>query len=404
MLAIEYGTGRERSGHVRPPHESDRGRGQDAAGESAAHQRGQQRDRGARRARHRSVRDARPLRLREHRRGEGRGDRRAGLRRARRARHRPDRDAERDPDRDLHPHDRQEGQIAATLLRGAALADGRSPSLRTGISLLIRGDRVAYLGPDGGAPHGTDIDAVDASGATIVPGLVDCHAHFAGVGGADWIARFQDDEAALLSRAPDAARALVRAGVLAARDVGAPHHLNLRIRDEMRGQSDAPLIVAAGTWIARRDTYVPFAIQVDSAEQLKAAALAELDATVSVPAGVRTFASTVGGKWSEQEPARREMQERAFAAVRAAKKAGVRIVAGSDFGGGSVRPGHLAWEVELLVAAGLEPYEALAAATWRGGELLGNGVGTITQGGAANVVVVHGDLLADPAALWRVWR
>ena len=274
--------------------------------------------------------------------------------------------------------------------------------------------------------------------------------------------------------------------MLAARDVGAPHHLNLRIRDEMRGQSDAPLIVAAGTWIARRDTYVPFAIQVDSAEQLKAAALAELDAgadwvklavdtggmkspsatfsadelrpmveavhargakvaahsqfagadnaaragidsvehgfgvddraarlmangtalvtTLSVPASVRTFASTVGGKWSEQEPARREMQERAFAAVRAAKKAGVRIVAGSDFGGGSVRPGHLAWEVELLVAAGLEPYEALAAATWRGGELLGNGAGTITQGGAANVVLVHGDPLADPAALWRVWR
>lgn len=371
-------------------------------------------------------------------------------------------------------------------MRGAALADGRSPSLRTGISLLIRGDRVAYLGPDGGAPHGTDIDAVDASGATIVPGLVDCHAHFTGLGGADWIARFQDDEAALLSRAPDAARALVRAGVLAARDVGAPHHLNIRIRDEMRGRSDAPLIVAAGTWIARRDTYVPFAIQVDSAEQLKAAALAELDAgadwvklavdtggmkipsatfsadelrpmveavhargakvaahsqfagadnaaragidsvehgfgvddraarlmangtalvtTLSVPASVRTFASTVGGKWSEQEPARREMQERAFAAVRAAKKAGVRIVAGSDFGGGSVRPGHLAWEVELLVAAGLEPYEALAAATWRGGELLGNGAGTIIHGGAANVVLVHGDPLADPAALWRVWR
>src|SRR3989442_178700 len=119
---------------------------------------------------------------------------------------------------------------------------------------------------------------VIAQYATLVPGLVDCHAHFTGLGGADWIARFQDDEAALLSRAADAARALVRAGVLATRDVGAPHHLNIRIRDEMRGRSDAPLIVAAGTWIARRDTYVPFAIQVDSAEQLQAAALAELDA------------------------------------------------------------------------------------------------------------------------------
>src|SRR2546428_526432 len=122
------------------------------------------------------------------------------------------------------------------------------------------------------------VNIVEAKDVETVARLVDCHAHCTGLGGADWIARFQDDEAALLSRAPDAARALVRAGVLAARDVGAPHHLNIRIRDEMRGRSDAPLTVAAGTWIARRDTYVPFAIQVDSAEQLKAAALAELDA------------------------------------------------------------------------------------------------------------------------------
>jgi len=315
---------------------------------------------------------------------------------------------------------------------------------------------------------------------------VDCHAHFTGLGGANWIARFQDEESELLARAPDAARALVRAGVLTARDVGAPRDLNLRIRDELRQRPDAPLIVAAGTWIARRDTYVPFAIQVSSAEELKAAAMAELDAgadwvklavdtggmrapsatftvdelrpmveavhargakvaahsqfagaenaaragidslehgfgvdeaaarlmakgtalvtTLSVPASTQTFATTVGGRWAEQKPERREMQARAFAAVRAAKGACVRIVTGSDFGGGSVRPGHLAWEVELLVAAGLEPFEALAAATWRGGELLGNDAGTISSGGAADLVLVHGDPLADPAALWRVWR
>ena len=278
----------------------------------------------------------------------------------------------------------------------------------------------------------------------------------------------------------------MRAGVLTARDVGAPDRLNLRIRDEMRHRPEAPVIVAAGTWIARRDTYVPFAIQVTSAGELKAAALAELDAgadwvklavdtggmknasatftaeelrpmvdavhargakvaahsqfagaanaaragidsvehgfgvddeaaglmakgtalvtTLSVPASVQTFASTVGGRWLDQRAVRQEMQERAFAAVRAAQKAGVRIVTGSDFGGGSVRPGHLAWEVELLVAAGLEPYEALAAATWRAGELLGTAAGTITQGGPADVVLVHGDPLADPSALWRVWR
>ena len=57
------------------------------------------------------------------------------------------------------------------------------------------------------------------------------------------------------------------------------------------------------------------------------------------------------------------------------------------------------------MAAGLEPVDALAAATWRGGELLGEpDAGTIREGGPADFFLVHGDPLSDPAALWRVWR
>ena len=91
--------------------------------------------------------------------------------------------------------------------------------------------------------------------------------------------------------------------------------------------------------------------------------------------------------------------------VRLARAAGVRITAGTDFGGGSLRANQLAWEVQQLVAAGLEPWEALAAATWRGGELLGEpGAGVIREGGPADFFLVHGDPLSEPAALWRVWR
>jgi imidazolonepropionase-like amidohydrolase len=83
----------------------------------------------------------------------------------------------------------------------------------------------------------------------------------------------------------------------------------------------------------------------------------------------------------------------------------VAIAAGTDFGGGSPHANAIAWEVEALVDAGLEPWQALAAATWRGGELLGEPeAGVIREGGPADFLLVHGDPLSDPRALWRVWH
>jgi len=130
--------------------------------------------------------------------------------------------------------------------------------------------------------------------------------------------------------------------------------------------------------------------------------------TLSVLHSWQGFATTTTiERFTGQDGIRRiaERREVAEASIREAHAAGVAIAAGSDFGGGSVRAGHLAWEVEGLVRAGLEPWEALGAATWRGGDVLGDPhAGRLTVGGPAHFTLVHGDPLADPAALWRVWR
>jgi hypothetical protein len=98
-------------------------------------------------------------------------------------------------------------------------------------------------------------------------------------------------------------------------------------------------------------------------------------------------------------------RERAFESIRHARAAGVSISTGTDFGGGSTRANQLAWEVQQLVEAGLEPWEALASATWRGGELLGEpDAGVLREGGPADLVLVHGDPLSDASALWRAWH
>jgi imidazolonepropionase-like amidohydrolase len=97
--------------------------------------------------------------------------------------------------------------------------------------------------------------------------------------------------------------------------------------------------------------------------------------------------------------------EAAEASVRNARAAGVAIAAGSDSGGGSARANHIPWEFQSLIAAGLDPVEALAAVTWRGGEALGEpDAGVIREGGPAHFFLVHGDPLTDSGAIWRIWR
>src|SRR5205807_9501083 len=98
-----------------------------------------------------------------------------------------------------------------------------------------------------------------------------------------------------------------------------------------------------------------------------------LVSTLAIFRSWATFAQTttlprfVGDEGKERTARRRE---RAIESVQLAHRAGVRIATGTDFGGGSLRANHLAWEVEALVEASLKPWEALASATIRGGELL----------------------------------
>lgn len=392
-----------------------------------------------------------------------------------------------------------------TLYRDAAVADGRSDRLRIGLSILVTDGRIAWIRPAGdeGDPGPiSGVEVVDASGATIVPGMVDGHSHVTLPGGAHWIDRIDDPPAALLEVAERNGRLLTRAGVRWARDVGAPRvpdpldgrvrALSLGVRERWNGRSGLPYLRVAGTWLDRAGTFPPalHAVESENGDELVANAIVQLDEGADLlklyldgpdpevspwtadeigrvvaaahARGIRVtahsgrlngaFEGVRGGvdsiehgfelddevaaemaargtylvstlavmrSWqgfgtttslprfvTDEGRARiAERRERAEESVRIAHRAGVRIAAGTDFGGGSLRANQLAWEVEALVGAGLEPWEALAAATWRGGELLGEAsAGVLTEGGPADFFLVHGDPLSDPAALWRVWR
>ncbi len=88
--------------------------------------------------------------------------------------------------------------------------------------------------------------------------------------------------------------------------------------------------------------------------------------------------------------------------LRRALRGGVRVVAGSDSGGKGCPHGMmLQEELELLVAAGMSPAEAIRSATATAAECVGlaDSIGTIAVGKAADLLIVDGDPLSSISAL-----
>ena len=90
------------------------------------------------------------------------------------------------------------------------------------------------------------------------------------------------------------------------------------------------------------------------------------------------------------------------ASMRAARDAGVMIALGSDM------EVAVALEVQRMIFHGLTPGETLVAATRTAAQALGLGdqVGTVEQGKLADLLIVDGDPLAEPALLAdssRIW-
>ena len=85
------------------------------------------------------------------------------------------------------------------------------------------------------------------------------------------------------------------------------------------------------------------------------------------------------------------------ASFRLALEAGVKIAMGTDAGTPFNCHGQNAYELKLMVEAGMTPTEALHSATRVGAELLGvqDQVGTIEEGKRADMIVVDGDPLVD---------
>lgn len=139
------------------------------------------------------------------------------------------------------------------ILRGARIVDGRG-LLHERADLLVEGDRIEAVEP-GGMPEEafamSGVHVVDLAGLTLVPGLMNAHAHITLDGSADPDATLRAEtptETAV--RAERRLRETLQRGVTTIRDVGGVHGIAIALAAMVeRGEISGPRMLAAGNVI-----------------------------------------------------------------------------------------------------------------------------------------------------------
>jgi imidazolonepropionase-like amidohydrolase len=128
------------------------------------------------------------------------------------------------------------------VFRDANVVDGQSDEARPGMDVVVDGGRiveVAVADRPRSFPDGATV--IEGAGRTVLPGLVDCHVHYAlaSTGGGS--------EAASFARAAGNARRALEAGVTTARSGGSREGLDLVLRDAIAaGDLVGPRLLASG--------------------------------------------------------------------------------------------------------------------------------------------------------------
>ncbi|HSR41523.1 MAG TPA: amidohydrolase family protein, partial [Longimicrobiales bacterium] len=152
----------------------------------------------------------------------------------------------------------------ALLFRPDAVYDGRDRGLRPGWVVLTAADgTIAWAGPSDGAPAGAAPRTVELPGTTLLPGLIEGHAHlllhpYDETAWTDQVLREPRGER--VARAVVHARATLMAGVTTVRDLGSEGagYADVGLRSAIeKGVIPGPRLLVAGPAIVATGSYNP---------------------------------------------------------------------------------------------------------------------------------------------------
>ncbi|MCC6173828.1 MAG: amidohydrolase family protein [Chloroflexi bacterium] len=236
---------------------------------------------------------------------------------------------------------------------GGSLFDGTGAAPRQE-TILISDGKIAALG-DAAEPAGGTL-RIDANGAFVMPGMIDCHVHLTSTAAANYeLQRLKDLLPLQTLRGAANARTILRAGFTTVRDLSAPGFSNVAIRQAIeQGITTGPRVLAAGMSLTvpgghgdsyyRPDVDVNREGIVNGPDEARRAVREWIKMRVDVikllvTGGVMTDGSDLGAlQWTPDE---------LVAAIRQAHQLGKRV-AGHCHGGEGVKAG---------VRAGLDTVE-----------------------------------------------
>lgn len=149
------------------------------------------------------------------------------------------------------------------LLRPSRVFDGVSATPREGWVVLVRGDRIAAVGPAAQVVAPNDAELVELPGTTLLPGLIEGHSHLLlhPYDETSWTDQVLREPLALrVARAANHARDTLQAGFTTMRDLGTEGaaDADVGIRDAIaQGIIPGPRVLATTRAIVATGTYAP---------------------------------------------------------------------------------------------------------------------------------------------------